>query len=194
MSDAKRQLDELLEEVDKLFEEKGLSQAVESFLTSEQVTAKVAQTTQRLINNMRKMEERAPDEKVKGIAKNIREGFEANTQTLADDVVASFKVSLAGSLELMLQFTGDIADEEVVLDMVRENISAKGMEDIEDICSNMVIKNSKSFMSAMYRGYTPPGMTEDVVGFIQALFGDVMIPITAIFPDLGKDDDTDNGN
>lgn len=171
MSDEKRQLDEMLKEVDKLFEEKGLRDAVESFLSSEKVIAKITETIERLINNMKKMEKSAPNEEVKNIGKEIRESFEANRKSLADDVIASFKVGFAGALELMLQFTSDIADEEVVLGMLRESIHAKGMKDIHDICTQMVIKNSKTFMNAMYRGYTPPGMPSDVADLSKCFLG-----------------------
>lgn len=188
MSEEKRQLDNLLEEVDEFFQQHGLLTEVQAFLESEEVSTRISAAADELIANMKEMEENAPDDSVKSIANDIRSEFEENKECLAEDIFASFKVNFYHTLKLALELTDDSGMQEMFLSATKEALPKKGMADINEICTNMVEKNSNTFMRNIYREYVPAGIPADVCDFIHAFLGGPMIPIAAIFPEFAGND------
>ena len=179
MNEEQKKLQKLLEEKDKFFRQKGLYEEVNAFLESEQVKDRINLATEDLIVQMKKMEKSAPDANVKLAANRLRNEFEQNKECIAEDVIASFKVNFAESIEMVLHLTDDVKAQSLIIKMAKESIQVKGIEDINDICSAMVERNSHKFMMQIYRNFVPEGMPESVAAFIQMLCGvEAMIPFS----------------
>ena len=132
---------------------------------------------------MKKMEKSAPDANVKNAANMLRVEFEQNRECMIEDVIASFKVNFADSIEMVLHLTDDVKVQSMIIKKAKESIQVKGIEDIDDICTAIVEKNSNKFMMQIYRNFVPTGMPESVAAFIKMLCGGTMIPFMAFFPD-----------
>lgn len=169
MSEEKRQHEEMLKEVDEFFAKYGLTESVEAFLASEQVKEEIDRATQRFIGNMRKMEEDAPSEKVKEAANELRTRIEAHKETMAEEIIASFKAEFKEAIELALMVTEGLKEQEYFFTMIKENIPAKGIEDIKGISARMLYHNSKMFMLEIYKDYVPDTIPEEILRFMQML-------------------------
>lgn len=191
MSEEKRQHEEMLKEVDEFFAKYGLTESVEAFLASEQVKEEIDRATQRFIGNMRKMEEDAPSEKVKEAANELRTRIEAHKETMAEEIIASFKAEFKEAIELALMVTEGLKEQEYFFTMIKENIPAKGIEDIKGISARMLYHNSKMFMLEIYKDYVPDTIPEEILRFMQMLFGTPLTSMNSIFPEW-YDDDSSN--
>lgn len=194
MSDMKqRELKELLDKVDEFFREKGLLEAVNTFLDSDQVKSRVDAARNELLENMKEMEKNAANDKVMEAATMIRSQFEEDDKCIYEDVVATFKVNFSNCIRLFINFTDDAETVSMILEKTKESIPVSGIKDIDDICNAMVEKNSRTFMTSIYMNYVPEGIPEGVLAFIQLLCGGgPMNPITAIFPELFDDNQEDS--
>ena len=144
MNEEQKKLQKLLEEKDKFFRQKGLYEEVNAFLESEQVKDRINLATEDLIVQMKKMEKSAPDANVKLAANRLRNEFEQNKECIAEDVIASFKVNFADSIEMVLHLTDDVKAQSLIIKMAKESIQVKGIEDINDllfIFLNVFLKN-----------------------------------------------------
>lgn len=194
MSEERRQHEEMLKEVDDLFAKHGLTESIEAFLASKEVTEEIEKATRKFIDNMRKMEADAPTEKVKETASKLRAEIEASKETMAEEIIASFKVGFAGSIDLVIMVTEGLEEQEDLLAMIKEAIPVKGLEDIKGISSHMLYHNSKMFMREIYKNYVPAEMPAEVLNFVQMLFGHPLLPIKAIFPEWYANDDPTSKN
>lgn len=193
MSDMKqRELKELLDKVDEFFREKGLLEAVNTFLDSDQVKSRVDAARNELLENMKEMEKNAANDKVMEAATMIRSQFEEDDKCIYEDVVATFKVNFSNCIRLFINFTDDAETVSMILEKTKESIPVSGIKDIDEICNAMVEKNSRTFMTKIYMNYVPEGIPEGVLAFIQLLCGGgPMHPITTIFPELFDDNQED---
>lgn len=188
-----RELKELLDKVDEFFREKGLLEAVNTFLDSDQVKSRVDAARNELLENMKEMEKNAANDKVMEAATMIRSQFEEDDKCIYEDVVATFKVNFSNCIRLFINFTDDAETVSMILEKTKESIPVSGIKDIDDICNAMVEKNSRTFMTSIYMNYVPEGIPEGVLAFIQLLCGGgPMNPITAIFPELFDDNQEDS--
>lgn len=186
MSEEKRQYEEMLKEVDDLFTKYGFTESIEAFLASKEVKEEIEKATQKFIDNMRKEEEKAFNEQVKEAASKLQAKIEASKETMAEEIIASFKVGYAGYIDLGMMLTENSKEQENHLAMLREAIPVKGIEDIRGICSNMLYNNSQMFTREIYKDFVPA----EVLDFLQMLFGHPLLPITAIFPEWYANDST----
>lgn len=99
MSEKKRILEERLAEVDSYFEKNGLLEAINSFCNSEEVSGIIEESTQKLISNMKQIEDVLQGD-CEAMAKKLRESFERNSDTFRKDAIASFKLNLQATLYL----------------------------------------------------------------------------------------------
>lgn len=184
MSEERREMDNILKEVNDFFQQYGVLEAVEAFLHSEEVTERVKDAASQLVSNMRKMENNAPNDEFKRLANEARTSFESDHACFIEDVLNTFKVNFSSAMHLVVDMTADTEILNLFLDSIRKSISAKGMMDINDICATLVEMYSKEFMKTLYTDYVPDEMSEELADFIHSFLGCIMIPSTAVFPEL----------
>lgn len=176
MTEERRKMDEILKEVDNFFQECGVLEAVEAFIHSEEVTNRVEEASVQLITNLQKMEDDAPNDEIKSLAKEARADFESDHTSFIKDILSTFKVNFSSALHLISDMTDDTL-RPLLMDSVKTVIPRKGMMDINDICATLVEMYSNEFMLNIYRNYVPEDMPDAVVSFIRTFFGDIIIPI-----------------
>lgn len=160
MSDEKRKLEESLAVADDYFAKNGLLDAINSLCNSEEVTDIIEETKQKLISNMKQIEDVLQGD-CEAMAKKLREVFERNSDTFRKDVIASFKLNLQATLHLCLDIMSD--DEETresVRQDVRDTLHEVGIEQIKTICRVTLKKDTDKFRKSACWEYTPEGLSQ----------------------------------
>lgn len=186
-SEARREMDDILKEVNDFFQQYGILEAVEAFISSEEVTTRVNEAVAQLSANMQKMENTAPNDEIKNLASEARTNFESDTAGFINDILSTFKVNFSSAMHLIVDLTDDEEMRDLFLDSVKTAIPRKGMMDINDICATLVEMYSDQFMKTLYRNYVPEYMPEELVNFLHTFLGGIMLPVTAVFPELLED-------
>lgn len=151
MSKEKRQQAEFLKEIDKFFQEKGLSEYIERFLEAEETVSKIHKVADVIIEKLKTEESIDSNNDLYNIVRKIRSGLEKDKTTLNDYIIASFKVSLAWAIKMVIQFTDDIDEQEYFLTTIKESIMEKGLEDIEGICAQLIWQNGQTLMTQLFQ-------------------------------------------
>lgn len=160
MSDEKRKLEESLAVADDYFAKNGLLDAINSFCTSEEVTGIIEETTQKLISNMKQIEDVLQGDS-EAMAKKLREAFERNSDTFKKDVIASFKLNLQATLHLCLDIMSDDEEtRELVCQDVRDTLHEVGIEQIKTICEVTLKKDTDKFRKSACWEYIPEGLSQ----------------------------------
>lgn len=137
MSKEKRQQVDFLEEIDEFFQEKGLSESIEKFLGTDEAVSTIDKVTDIIIENTESVKLSEKDNKLNDIVNRIRSGLEKDKTALNNYIIALFKVSLAYTINMVLQFTDDTDEQEYFLTTIKESMTEKGVEDIQGICTQL---------------------------------------------------------
>lgn len=178
MTDEKRMLEAALKEVDSKFAEYGLLEDINAFCASEEALAIVQKTIQKLISNMKKIEDWAPVG-TKEAAELMREALETTAgDEIRKDAINNFKIRFFYNIEVMKTMFEEMADNTVedemkklMIDSIKKGIPAAGIKDMKEICQAMLKKNTNKFMEATYRDYVPEGIPYEAVEIMRLFTG-----------------------
>lgn len=189
MSEERREMDDILKEVNDFFQKYGVLEAVDAFISSEEVTNRVEEAATQLIANMQKMDNNAPNDEIRSLAKEARTDFESDHACFIEDILSTFKVNFSSAVHLVVDLTTDDELRKLFIDSVKTAIPKKGMMDINDICATLVEMYSNKFMETIYSNYAPDGMPNAVADFLRAFCGGTLFPATAFFPEFNEDEE-----
>ena len=188
-----------LEEAEAFLKKLGLTTDVEAFLAGEGV-ARIAKNAYELLKKaMEEAINNAP-ESVKKRAEEVAKQITENEEDYLLDVKGTFKLNLTHTLQTLSDYIAiDTMVRTMIIEVLKSDKEGKLHALITDMAMMIVGHIQSDAMEVIYENYVPEGMPEEVADFITNVLGggSVMIPLAAVFPGVGEDDeenDEDDGS
>lgn len=183
-----------LEEAEAFLKKLGLTTDVEAFLAGEGI-ARIAKNAYELLKKaMEEVINNAP-ESVKKRAEEVAKQITENEEDYLLDVKGTFKLNLTHTLQTLSDYIAiDTMVRTMIIEVLKSDKEGKLHALITDMAMMIVGHIQSDAMEVIYENYVPEGMPEEVADFITNVLGggSVMIPLAAVFPGVGEDDEEDD--
>lgn len=183
-----------LEEAEAFLKKLGLTADVEAFLAGEGI-ARIAKNAYELLKKaMEEAINNAP-ESVKKRAEEVAKQITENEEDYLLDVKGTFKLNLTHTLQTLSDYIAiDTMVRTMIIEVLKSDKEGKLHALITDMAMMIVGHIQSDAMEVIYENYVPEGMPEEVADFITNVLGggSVMIPLAAVFPGVGEDDEEDD--